>query len=94
MKTLSILVFSASLLLSISSLAADSADDLTAQKRSIQEFVSPDGRIDIEAVRNSGYQGTLNLDGFDVLIDSRTGEPVEQARASSTTPADPDVIYW
>ena len=56
MKTLSILVFSASLLLSISSLAADSAGD-TAEKRSIQEFVSPDGRIDIDAVRKSGYQG-------------------------------------
>ena len=62
MKTLSILVFSASLLLSISSKAEDSSDDLAAEKRSIEEFVSPDGRIDIEAVRKSGHQGPLDLD--------------------------------
>ena len=94
MKTLSILVFSASLLLSISILAADSADDLAAEKRSISEFVSPDGRIDLEAVRNSGYQGPLDLKGFDVGIDPKTGEPVVQVSASSASPADPDDIYW
>ena len=93
MKTLSILVFSISLLLSISSLAADNAGD-TAEKRSIGEFVSPDGRIDIEAVRTSGYQGPLDLGGFDVLIDPRTGEPLVQLSASSASPSDPDDIYW
>ena len=94
MKTLSILVFSASLLLSISNLAAESTDDLAAEKRSIKEFISPDGRIDIEAVRNSGYQGTLDLDGFHVLIDPSTGEPLVQVSASMALSADPDDIYW
>ncbi len=94
MKTLSILVFGASLLPSISSLAAESVDDLAAEKRSIKKFVSPDGRIDIDAVRNSGYQGTLDLDGFDVGIDLKTGEPLVQVSASSASQSDPDDIYW
>ena len=94
MKTLSILVFSASLLLSISILAAESTDDLAAEKRSIGEFVSPDGCIDFEAVRKSGYQGTLDLKGFDVGIDPKTGEPLVQVSASSASPSDPDDIYW
>ena len=94
MKNLVMLVFSASLFLSISSLATDSADDLAAEKRSIEEFISPDGRIDIEAVRISGYQGTLDLDGVDVLIDPKTSEPKVQVSSSSASPPDPDDIYW
>ena len=93
MKTLTMLVFSASLLLSISGKAADSADD-SVDKRSIEEFVTPDGRIDLEAVRKSGYQGTLDLKGFDVGIDPKTGEPLVQVSASSASPSDPDDIYW
>ena len=94
MKTLSILVFSASLLLSISILAADSTDDLAAEKRSISEFVSPDGRIDIEAVKQSGYQGPLDLDGVNVFIDPRTGEPLVVVSAAGASPSGPDDIYW
>ena len=53
MKTLTILIFSVSLLLSISSEVAGRGDE-QAEKRSIMEFVSPDGRIDLEAVSKSG----------------------------------------
>ena len=93
MKTLVMLVFSVSLLLSISSKAADSADD-SVDKRSIEEFLTPDGRIDLEAVRKSGYQGPLDLKGVDVSIDARTGEPVVKISASSSSQSDPDDIYW
>ncbi len=71
----------------------DSADD-SVEKRSIEEFVFLDGRIDLEALKKSGYQGTLDLKGFDVGIDPKTGEPVVQVSASSASPSDPDDIYW
>ena len=93
MKNLVMLVFSASLLLSISSLAADSSGD-TAEKRSIKEFVSPDGRINLEAIRQSGYQGPLDLKGFEVYIDPNTGQPLVQSAMTSFSASDPDDIYW
>ncbi len=66
MKALKYFIIIFLLLSSAPVLAADSAGD-TAEKKSIEEFVLPDGRIDIEAVRKSGYQGPLDLDGFDIL---------------------------
>ena len=93
MKALKYLVIIFLLHSSAPALAADSAGD-SAEKRSISEFVSPDGRIDINAVRMSGYQGPLDLKGFDVGIDPNTGEPLVQVSASTPSLADPNDIYW
>jgi len=74
---------------------AASSSDEKAEKKSIEEFVSPDGRIDLEAVRKSGYQGPLDLDGINFLIVPKTDEPMVQVSASSASPStDPDDIYW
>ena len=93
MKIPVMLVFSVSLLLSISSLAEDSVDD-SAEKRSIEEFASADGQIDLEAIRQSGYQGSLDLKGFEVHIDPKTGQPSVQSALTSVSASDPDDIYW
>ena len=37
-------------------------------RRSVQEFVSSEGQLDLEAVRRSGYEGPLDLTGFDVRV--------------------------
>jgi hypothetical protein len=42
----------------------------------INEFLNPDGSLDLEALRQSGYQGNLDLEGFDVRLDPATGAPL------------------
>jgi len=93
MKILTIILVSVCLIISTSISAVDSADD-PAEKRSIGEFVLPDGRIDLEAVRISGYQGPLDLEGLDVRMDPRTGESLVQVSASKGSSADSNDIYW
>jgi hypothetical protein len=44
--------------------------------RSLGEFLTPDGRFDLEAVRRSGYQWSLDLMGFESAIDPVTGRPL------------------
>ncbi|MCX6832023.1 MAG: hypothetical protein NT028_07810, partial [candidate division Zixibacteria bacterium] len=62
--------------------------------RSLGEFLTPDGRFDLEAARRSGYQGSLDLKGFEPAIDPTTGQPVFRP-ASPASPTDsPDDIYW
>ena len=85
MKALKFLFTIVVLLPSTPVLSSDSADDLV-EKRSIEEFVSPDGHIDLDAVRRSGYQGSLDLEGINVLIDPKTGGPVVQVSASTASP--------
>ena len=41
----------------------------------IGEFLTADNRIDLEKIRQSGYEGSLDLQGFDIAIDPLTGKP-------------------
>ena len=50
--------------------------------RSVGEFVTADGRIDLDLARRFEYEGSLNLDGFRVTLDGRTGEPRVQPAAA------------
>ena len=36
--------------------------------RSVSEFLTPDGRFDLEAARRSGYQGPLDIEGYQSAI--------------------------
>ena len=45
------------------------------QAKSISDFLTPDGRFDLEAARRSGYQGPLDMGGFRSAIDPSTGQP-------------------
>ena len=59
------------------------------------EFLAPDGRFDLNAARQAGFEGSLNLEGFDVQFDPRTGEPLFSTAAAVNSPSDhPDDIYW
>ncbi len=92
-KSLSGFFMCALLTLSVSSVIAEESA-LVPQGKSISEFVSPDGRIDLDAVRRSGYQGALDLKGINVGIDPNTGEPLVQPSPTSASMVVPDDIYW
>ncbi len=71
------------------------APDLQAfTGRSAEDFLTPDGRFDLEAIRASGYQGPLDLKGFDVGIDPHTGEPVMSPIANAKIYSHPDDTFW
>ena len=57
-------------------IAGNNLDFGRTPARNVGEFVNSDGSVDIEAVRQSGYQGSLDLDGVDVVFDPVTGEPI------------------
>jgi hypothetical protein len=62
--------------------------------RSAGDFLTPDGRFDLKAIRASGYQGPLDLKGFHVGTDPRTGEPIFRHLTTISPTDDPDDIYW
>ena len=66
----------------------------TSPAKSVGDFVTPDGRFDLEAARRSGYQGPLDLEGVNVRLDPTTGEPIIQPSAAKTPTDDPDDVYW
>jgi hypothetical protein len=61
---------------------------------SVRQFMTPDGRIDIDAVRRSGYQGPLDLNGIDMRVDPRGGAPMVSTSSTQSPASDPDDIYW
>ena len=65
-----------------------------ASGRSIGEFLTPDGRFDLEAARRKGFQGSLNVNGFESGIDTATGQPIFRPAASESPTEHPDDIYW
>ncbi len=50
--------------------------------------------MDLEAMRASGYQGALDLEGYDVRLDRRSGEPVVRRSDSVRAQENPDDAYW
>jgi hypothetical protein len=62
--------------------------------RSLGEFLTSDGRFDLEAARRSGYQGALDLKGFKSAIDPATGQPLFRPASPASPTDDPDDIYW
>lgn len=70
------------------------ANDVQTAGKSIEEFVNPDGSFDLEAARLSGYEGSLDMDGFESAIDPATGRPLFQPSDTKATADHPDDIYW
>jgi hypothetical protein len=62
--------------------------------RKVAEFLTPDGRFDLEAARLSGFEGSLDLDDVNLQFDPRTGEPRVRPSASVSTTSHSDDIYW
>ena len=44
-----------------------------------------DGSVDLEAVRESGFEGSLNLEGYTVSVDPETGAPRVRSSAAAGT---------
>jgi len=61
---------------------------------SVGEFVTPTGKFDLEKARRSGYQGPLDLKGFESTRDLLTGDLSIRPSATNQAAADPDDIYW
>ncbi|MDF1543744.1 MAG: hypothetical protein P1R58_01435 [bacterium] len=58
----------------------------------VERFLDRNGRFDLDAIRNSGYQGPLDLGDTEFITDSITGEPL--VSGTRATASDPDDIYW
>ena len=58
-------------------------NSLNLRGRSAEDFLTPEGRFDLKAIRASGYEGPLDLKGLDVGIEPGTGEPVLSPSAST-----------
>jgi hypothetical protein len=61
---------------------------------SVGKFLAPDGRLDLEAIRASGLQGSLDLGGFDVRMGRESGPPTARALGAGQALDDPDDAYW
>lgn len=53
-----------------------SANDESSIDKSVGESLAPDGRFDLEAARQSGYEVALDLQGIEVQLDPATDEPI------------------
>ena len=61
---------------------------------SVAKYMKSDGRMDLEAMRASGYQGPLDLEGYDVRVDRRSREPVVRPAGTGRALDNPDDAYW
>ena len=64
------------------------------ENKSIARFLTTDNHVDLQEIQSSGYQGSLNLDGFKVNLDPITNEPVILSTQGKAPNPDPDDIYW
>gem|GEM_PF-1271502 len=62
--------------------------------RNLTEFLTLDGRFDLEAARRAGFQGSLNLRGFESAFDPTTGQPVFRPASPASPADDPNDVYW
>jgi len=65
-----------------------------SRERSVRDFLRPNGQLDLEVVRSSGYQGPLDLKGFDVRIDQKSGQPITRQSPPHALGDHEDDIYW
>ncbi len=69
--------------------------DIENQKgKNIQEYLTADNHIDLQAIRSSGYKGALNLNGFDIKLDPVTGDPIVRVARGDYSKSSPDDVYW
>jgi len=61
--------------------------------RKISDFLTSDGRFDLRAARRSGYQGALDIKGYQFVFDSVSGQPIFRS-VNLASPADTDDVYW
>jgi hypothetical protein len=74
---------------------AFAADDASSDSkgRAVSEFLTPDGRFDLEAARASGYEGPIDIGGFQSMQDPTTRE-LRFTPGGASLASDPDDIYW
>lgn len=60
---------------------------------SVGEFLTPDNRFDLDAARNAGFQGPLDMEGFESETDDE-GRPVFRSTVASGTAGSSDDVYW
>ncbi len=65
--------------------------DNSPQTESIEKFLTSDGHVDLNKAEQSGYQGSLDISGYDIKFDRITNE---LKLSQSSVNADPDDIYW
>ena len=51
----------------------DIPGDVSIKK--VSDFITSENSINLDKIRKSGYEGPLDLSGYDVVINPHTGEP-------------------
>ena len=62
--------------------------------KSVGDFLSSGNRIDMDKIRQSGYEGSLKSGGYDIKINPDNGEPTLSPREITSPMAHPDDEYW
>ena len=62
--------------------------------RNAAEFITQDGKFDMNLIASSEYRGPLQLDGSVVEIDQSTGEPIVYQANRVSSNSLPDDTYW
>lgn len=60
----------------------------------IDRILRAGGRLDVDALRASSYQGSINAEGFNLRLDPKTGEPYAVPSGATGGASDPDDVYW
>lgn len=60
----------------------------------LSQVLTPDGKIDLNAIKASGYQGSVDIKGFNIDIDSMTGAPMARRQGGNSPQDSPDDAYW
>ncbi len=66
----------------------------TQAQQDIREFRTDEGVLDMQAVRASGLQGSIDLNGLNVVLDPETGRPLIRDSYPGAPSEHPDDIYW
>lgn len=69
---------------------SDPVDLSTIPLENVKEFLTADGRLDLEAAKRSGYEGALDFSGFAISFDPKTGEPLFLEKDKKSTLAEDD----
>ena len=59
------------------------AGDRPLPKRSVADFLTPDGRFDLGAARSAGFEGSLDLKGYKFKSDPQAGAPLFTAAGAT-----------
>ncbi len=71
-------------------LSISHAESETTQQ-DLSQFLSSDGILDLQAAMASGYQGSINIEGYSIRFDAKTGAPILRTKSDKSASDD---TFW